>query len=561
MAFQFVRKKKNPFDQTTPAPRRGKFSQVMIGLVVTAVVGFLAYYVLLPVFNLHAAESYFFVGFLCLVFMACSLFTSGIRIQDGEPRTYFKRLRAQAVIPLGIIAVMVVVFVIGSVISWPIFRAGAYRSLIDVKTGDFAAEVHEVSYNQIPLLDKDSAERLGDRKLGELSDMVSQFEVSNDYTQINYGGRPVRVTPLVYGDTVKWFYNRKAGLPASIKIDMVTQAVEVVRLPEGMKYSPSELFGRNLIRHLRFSYPTMMFDAPTFEIDDNGHPYWICPRLVKTIGLFGGTDIRGAVIMDAVTGESSYYEEIPTWVDRVYTAELIMEQYDYYGTLKNGFLNSLFGQKDVTVTTAGYNYIAMNDDVYVYTGITSVTGDESNIGFILSNQRTKETTFYPAAGAEEYSARSSAEGVVQHLGYRSTFPLLLNIAGEPTYFMSLKDNAQLVKMYAMVNVKQYQIVATGTTVAECERQYRELLRQNNVVVTEPGQERQVTGRIAEIREAVREGTSYYYFRLESGGVYYVISAADSELAVILSTGEKVTIEYDDVAEGEIVRAFSVVRAR
>lgn len=563
MAFKFAGRKKNPFDPDAPAPRRSKIAQILIGLVVTAVVGFLVYYFMLPAFNLHATECYLFIGFLCVVFLACSLFTSGMQVGEGGPREYFKHLKAQSMIPLGVIVALAVVFVVGNLLSWPVFRAGAYRELIDIKTGDFAADVQEVSYDQIPLLDKESAERLGDRKLGELSDMVSQFEVSNDYTQINYGDRPVRVTPLEYGDVIKWLYNRKEGLPAYIKIDMVTQAAEVVRLPEGMKYSPSELFGRNLYRHLRFAYPTMMFDTPTFEIDDNGHPYWICPRLVKTIGLFGGTDISGAVLMDAVTGESVFYEyeDVPTWVDRVYTAELIIEQYDYYGTLKNGFINSIFGQRDVTVTTDGYNYIALNDDVYVYTGITSVTGDQSNIGFILSNQRTKETTFYPAAGAEEYSARASAQGVVQHLGYKATFPLLLNIAGEPTYFMSLKDNAQLVKMYAMVNVEQYQIVATGTTVAECEREYKKLLLQNNVTEPDAVVEQQVTGRIAEVREAVREGTSYYYFRLESGGVYYVISASDSELAIILGVGEKVTIDYDDTATGEIVKAYKIVRAQ
>jgi hypothetical protein len=158
-------------------------------------------------------------------------------------------------------------------------------------------------------------------------------------------------------------------------------------------------------------------------------------------------------------------------VDRVYSADLIIAQYDYYGTLVNGFLNSIFGQRNVTVTTDGYNYIAMKDDVYMYTGVTSVGGDQSNIGFLLCNQRTKETKYYKCSGATEYSAMSSAQGVVQHLNYSATFPLLLNISGEPTYFMALKDDAQLVKMYAMVNVRQFQIVSTGTSVAECERAY------------------------------------------------------------------------------------------
>ena len=193
----------------------------------------------------------------------------------------------------------------------------------------------------------------------------------------------------------------------------------------------------------------MMFDTPVFEIDDEGTPYWVCARIVKTIGLFGGTDIKGAVLVNAITGESKYYEEVPSWVDRVYNSDLIMQQYDYYGSYHNGFLNSIFGQRDVTQTTDGYNYIAIGDDVYMYTGVTSVTSDESNIGFILSNQRTKETHFYSIAGATENSARGSAQSKVQQMNYTATFPLLLNIADQPTYFMSLKGADGLVKMYAM----------------------------------------------------------------------------------------------------------------
>ena len=242
---------------------------------------------------------------------------------------------------------LIVLYLGGSLFSSVILRAGSYTKLLTVEDGDFISDVEEISFDQIPMLDKDSASKLGDRKLGELSDMVSQFEVSDQYNQINYNGRPVRVTMLEYGDLIKWFTNRSNGIPAYLVIDMVTQNVDVVRLPEGegIKYSNSEHFGRYLMRHLRFNYPTFMFDTPMFEINDQGEPYWICPKLEKTIGLFGGTDINGAVLVNAVTGESQYYEEVPTWVDRLYSAELIMQQYDYHGQYQNGFLNSIFGQK------------------------------------------------------------------------------------------------------------------------------------------------------------------------------------------------------------------------
>ena len=450
--------------------------------------------------------------------------------------------------PLIVIGAVFVIYVVGGLLSSVVIRSGAYAKLITVETGDFTQDIEEISFDQIPMLDRDSAEKLGDRKLGELADMVSQFEVADNYTQINYKGRPVRVTPLRYGDIFKWLNNRSAGLPAYLIIDMVTQEVDVVRLQEGMHYTTAEHFSRNLYRHLRFQYPTYIFNEPTFEIDEEGTPYWVCPRIVKRIGLFGGTDIQGAVLVNAITGESQYYTDIPTWVDGVYSAEIIMDQYDYYGTYQGGFINSLFGQKNVTVTTEGYNYIAANDDVYVYTGVTSAGSDESNIGFILTNQRTKQTTFYSIAGAEEFSAMNSAEGVVQHLNYSATFPLLLNISNQPTYFMALKDYAGLVKMYAMVNVQQYQIVATGASVEECQSNYYKLLRQNKLDTGEapilPADEDTVTGIVTALRSAVIDGTTMYYVTLDAGNTVYCISAGEVEKVILLNVGDRITITYE-----------------
>ena len=545
---------------------KSKGGKIAINVLVTLIVGALYFYFALPAINLKDSEFYVFIGVLCVAYFVSALITSGMNLdRNGGVREYFRFIKTQC-LPIGILfALLIAVAIVGSVISMPIFRAGAYRDLLTVETGNFATDIEEVSYNEIPMLDKDSAERLGDRKLGELSDMVSQFEVSDGYTQINYLGRPVRVTYLRYGDFFKWLNNRSEGLPAYIRIDMVTQEVDVVRLSdlglEGIKYSPSELFNRKLERHLRFNYPTYMFSEPTFEIDETGHPYWICPKMEKTIGLFGGRDINGAVLMDAITGECTYFEEVPTWVDRVYLAELIMEQYDYHGTYVNGFFNSIFGQKNVTVTTSGYNYIAMNDDVYMYTGVTSVSSDQSNIGFLLSNQRTKQTVYYAAPGAVEESAQSSARGVVQDLGYTATFPLLLNVAGEPTYFMSLKDSSQLVKQYAMVNVAQYQIVATGVTVAECESNYLKLLTQSGITTEEELPQTEVTGTVVEVRTMVVEGTTYFCIRLESEEVFYSISASKHPEVVTLNVGERVTIEHELPASGEAYRlldGYSIV---
>ena len=539
------------------------FTRTLINLGVTLLFGLGYFYFELPALNFHAEEFYVFVFLLCAVYCVCAVLTSGF--QGEGVKGYFGFVKKQCTIPFLVLVALIAAIIIGGLTSWVVIRAGSYSKLLSIKDGDFASEVEEISYNQIPMLDEDSAARLGSRKLGELADMVSQFEILPSYTQINYQGRPVRVTSLAYGDLVKWFTNRSAGLPAYLIIDMVTQEAEVVRLDEGMKYTTAEHFGRYLPRHLRFHYPTYMFADPVFEINEEGEPYWVCPRMVKTIGLFGGTDIQGAVLVNAVTGESQYYEEVPNWVDHVYDANLIIEQYDYYGMYHNGFINSIFGQRDVTHTTEGYNYIAIGDDVYMYTGVTSVTSDQSNIGFILSNQRTKETHFYSVAGATEASAQASAMSQVQQMRYVATFPLLLNIADQPTYFMSLKGEDGLVKMYAMVNVQQYNIVETGSTVAECEANYRRALADSGLISdgdaeAVPSDQEEISGAIAEIRTAVLDGNSYYFLRLEGQDTFYAVNAAENPLAVILNAGDQVTIAYTAGEGGGILSGTSVARA-
>ena len=529
-----------------------KGGRIAVNTLVTLLVGAVFFYVQLPAINLHAEEFYGFVLLLCVTYCICALFTSGF--QGTGAKGYFTFVKKQCTVPFVVVALMIVTALVGALTSWVVLRAKSYQALLPIESGSFTEEIEEVSYDRIPMLDRDSAEKLGDRKLGELADMVSQFEVAENYTQINYHGRPVRVTPLRYGDIIKWFNNRSEGLPAYLVIDMVTQNVDVVRLDDGMKYTTAEHFSRNLYRHLRFAYPTFMFEEPVFEIDEDGTPYWVCAKKEKTIGLFGGTDNNGAVLVNAVTGESEYLTEPPEWVDHVYSAELIIEQYDYYGMYHNGFINSILGQRDVTVTTDGYNYIAEGDDVYLYTGVTSVGGDESNVGFLLSNQRTKETKYYPCAGATEYSAMDSAEGQVQNLRYTATFPLLLNVAEQPTYFMALKDASELVKMYAMVNVNQYQIVATGATVAECESNYRQMLRQSNLIsddqtgIDQPAEtdRRSLEGVIAEIRSAVVDGNSIYFLRFTGETDFTVrMSAADVPYAPLLNVGDRVRVWYYD----------------
>uniref|UniRef100_UPI004028BF67 CvpA family protein n=1 Tax=Candidatus Scatomorpha intestinigallinarum TaxID=2840923 RepID=UPI004028BF67 len=541
-----------------PKKMRRSFSRgasLALSLAVTLVFGFFYFYFKLPAINIHSGDFYVFIILLCAVYCVCVLLLEGFRADSVKG--YVAQARKKAAVPFYIVCLCIVVAVAGSLIGWKLFRARDYAQLLPIENGDFAADVAEISFDQIPMLDSASANVLANRKLGELSELVSQFEVYSDSFQINYQNRPVRVTYLNYGDFFKWWNNQKAGIPAYMVIDMVTQEVAVQRLEQGIRYSPSEYFFRDIDRYLRFKYPTKMFTDVNFEVNEEGEPYWVATVVTKKVGLFGGEDAVGAVLVNAVTGESTYYDvaDVPQWVDRVYTAELILEQYNYYGLYQGGFWNSLFGQSGCTETTSQYNYIAQDDDVWLYTGITSVTGDRGNIGFILVNQRTKDARYYPCAGAEESSAMASAEGAVQQYQYVATSPLLLNIGGQPTYFMALKDASQLVKMYAMVNVQQYNVVATGASVSSCIESYEQLLAENGITIeggsVSGGSE--VEGVVADIRSSVIGGNSVYYVQLEGGDVYYSISASDSPGAAILNPGDRISLTASE-AEGPIIPA-------
>ena len=526
------------------------FKKHLWATLITLAVAAIVFYVTLPAISIHNP------GLLALVVLFSVLYCVVYTLVGGRDfkavlvqEKKFGDLPTQFKVCVVIALLCGVLFVVGNLCGAVIFRASDYRDLLTVKEGSFTEDVEEISYDQIPTLDLASATKLGDRKMGELSDMVSQFSVLENYTQINYKGVPTRVTPLGYADLFKWLGNMKGGIPAYISIDMVTQEVSVHRLEEGMKYTQDDHFGRYLMRHLRFNYPTYIFEEPDFEIDENGTPWWVCSRIVYNIGLYGGRDIGGVVLVNAVNGEHIYYDiaDVPSWVDRAYNADMIIEQYDYHGTLQKGFWNSIFGQKDCKQTTEGYNYIAIDDDVYMYTGVTSLAADESNVGFILANQRTKETKFYAIPGAEEYSAMSSAQGEVQNLRYEATFPLLLNVSGEPTYFIALKDAAGLVKMYAFVNVRQYQIVGTGDTLKECEADYITKLKASDFFKQPEDTAKviDVTAQITDIRSAVVEGNTKLYLSLQGQTQVFAIKVADNEQTITYTVGDTVKVTFKE----------------
>lgn len=579
--------------------------KTVISIIGTVIGACITYYFLLPPLNPKSMLFYLFLGIIALIFAAFQVVLSGI-LRKPEYKSYVKK---RVFIPGIIIVALLLIVGIGYLISSVVFRAGSYSQIIDVKEiAQFEENdvIQEVNFNnradrdKVPVLDDAAAEALARRTLGVLGErgLESQFELTGKFTQINYNNNPYRVTTLSYGDIFKWFKNTNAGIPGYVMVNMVTREAEFKLLPEGkyIRYSTEEHFNHHLLRHLRFEHPTYIYGDPHFEVDEAGNPQWVCPVLDKTIGIFGGRDVKSVILVDPVTGACREYslKEIQKdpdlqWIDSVYSSELLVEQYNYKGKYSGGFINSLLGQKGVRVVTEGYNYLAIDDDVYLYTGVTSVSEDQAIIGFLLVNMRTKDARFIKVNGAKETSAASSAEGKVQNYGYKATFPILLNIQGEPTYFMSLKDSSDTVKGYAMVNVKNYQIVATrigysSADIAECSKDYANQIKAERsntgedvtppddtptdqptepVTPTEPttaapaGDETTVSGVISDIRTPVMAGESVYFIQLEASDLYYTISAKDAPNVVILNVGDSVTITYIPLEGAAILAATAV----
>ncbi len=542
--------------------------------VAALVVAALYYYIAIPVINIKSASFWVFLAFIIAAYIFFMLVFSGKLLlsdllntmsptrnkKSTRSKVFSKKAVKRTIIILVAIAICagIIIFLTSS----PVTRASSYQQMLTVTESNFNEDIAELPLSQIPVVDRGTAERLGSRKIGEVVELVSQFNVSTYYTQINFNNTPVRVSPLEYADLFKWFANKDEGIPYYVKIDMATQDTELVHLDNGMKYSPSEYFSRDLMRHIRFAYPTKMIDSVSFEIDDNGAPYWIISCYDYTIGFLGGYDISGVITVNAVDGTMEYFDvaDEPQWIDCVYEADVVLRQANYWGAYKNGFLNSIVSQKNVVKTTEGYNYLAINDDIWAYTGITSVVADESNIGFILINLRTKEAKTYSINGAEEYSAMESAQGKIQEKNYIATFPILVNIADTPSYFISLKDSAGLVKAYSFVSVSDYQIVGVADTLPDAESEYRRLLKEAGKLTTpeiDIESTINVTANIAAVSPIVKDGNTYFYIKFENDENIYIADVALNDELPFVAVGDKITVTYIADDDGINVTAVEV----
>ncbi|MGN0438274.1 MAG: hypothetical protein ACI4F4_07080 [Lachnospiraceae bacterium] len=537
------KKKKEKVIEVFP---NGKYKKLKMGnviaLICMMVIAAFLFYISIPALSIYS-DSFWMILIVALALVMLATLSWG---RDGIHHTRFSKCTMYVII------VAVVCLIIGSITSFQIFSSSKYAGLLTVEEGDFETDIKETdSISDIAIMDTQTAITIGNRAIGSLTDIVSQFVVSVDYSQIDYNGKPMKVAPLEYAGIIKYFNNRSNGIPGYVIVDPVSNEANYVKLDKPMKYTPSAYFNENLSRHLRFQYPTFLFNSYSFELDPDGNPYYVCAVLKANAGLFGARDVKGVVICDPCTGDSKYYDvaDVPNWVDRVYDGDLLTQKYDWYGRLSGGYWNSIFGNKGCKMTTDDYGYKVIDGDVWVYTGVTSVNADESNIGFVLMNERTAEAKYYKISGAEEYSAMSSAQGEVQHLGYIASFPSLINIGGEPTYIMAMKDEAGLVKMYALVNVEKYNIVATGASQQEALSSYKKLMKENGIGQSaDSGEDLSKQISIETIRYVDMNGETFVYIMDKQGNVYKQ-AFADNEALIFLKEGDRITVHYEEREDG------------
>ncbi len=520
-------------------------------ILISTVLMFIYYYVVLPPINPCTSSFWIFLMIALIVYLApfgaLNIFKVNKVPFGNTSHLEFKSRKKdkKQKIMLAVIAAPLAVIVVGGIFSSTIFNAKRYASVIDVKEADFATDMPETdNVTNIALMDTPSAVIIGNRALGSLSDVVSQFVSSETYTQINYNGKPKKVSTIEYDGFFKWMGNHKNGVPGYVMVDPVANTASYNKLSKPLKYVDSAYFSEDLQRKLRFSYPTKIFGTTAFEIDEEGNPFFIVSCMAPKVGLFGALDVKEVIIFNPCDGTSELLKvgDVPRWVDIVYDGYLAEDKYDWHGMLSGGFFNSIIGNKGCKKATDDFGYLMYDDDVWYYTGVTSVTNDASNIGFIVSNARTGEYKYYPVIGAEEYSAMGAAEGEVQEKGYKASFPALINVSGKATYIMVLKDENSLVKLYALVNVEQYGLVATGSTQAEAMTAYRRLLSQNGLIEEDTTNKVNVT--VKKIEKCVIDGNSWWYF-LCSDNKYYRKSIADDQSILFIEENDTLEISFSE----------------
>lgn len=498
----------------------------------------------------------FFNGSLVLDLSLNALTITGVFVICTLGYGFFIRNKKYMITAFAVAAVYVAVAIVCS----PVANYKAHRNLIgNIEEVDFSSEIKYIDLNQLPTIDKELAGKLADKKLGEIASLGSQVTVGELHLQ-SINGELYYVAPLEHSSFLKWLTNRE-GTEGYIKVSATNQNdVELVTELNGEPVNIKYLDSAYLFSDLRLASYLRDLKAGhtdyTFELDDTGRPYWVVTRYDNAIGISEAKAI-GVLVMDAQTGQAEVYdiENAPKWIDRIQPKSFMNRYINKWGELVHGVFN--FTDKDKLTTTSGMNIIYNDDLCYYYTGITSVGSDESLVGFTLTNTRTGETKLYKTSGATENASMKSAEGKVQQYGYTATFPYLINIQNEPTYFMTLKDSNGLVKQYAMVNVKNYNTVGVGDTLQGTLNKYLEGLTNTSISLEGGNKQEVITGEVERIGVVIKDGTSIYDMKLKDNDNIFQVSTETARDAALTTVGDSVEMNFIKVGSSRyiIVNSF------
>lgn len=476
----------------------------------------------------------------------------------------------------------------------PISCAEEYANLLEISDGNFEHDIITANSEDIISVDVKTAQRLGDRVLGSVENS-SWYEVNDEYNLVEINGKYYRISPLDFRNMFSYF--KANTIPGYVLVDAQTMEAQFVELEKPMKYSPSACFGNNLGRYLHSEFPNLIFSKSFFEVDDDGNPYWITPVCTPTIGVFGGYLEKSVVITDAVSGASEIYTTVPEWVDHVHSVSYLMNLVEWHYKYANGFWNfsntnkyhTAYSYKDSKKESSednaaneftpfdGYNSVlSPSSEILFYTGITPANQAETLIGFVLISPRTGDAKFYSVSGSEESSAQLAAEGLVSDFKYSASFPTVVNVEGNATFFMTLKDKAGIVQAYSFCNMKQYSKCVQASTIDEALHQYKVALGleedvpqvdngQSTAAVEAPSNPEvpdstewlTIEGTVTEVKEAQLDGYTWYYFRVDSSDLVMMSSIENSYLQPLsLVVGAEVSLTYSVTESLGMVREIT-----
>ena len=536
------------------------------GFVLLLVLGFLLFYSNLPVLN------YGFTGFafiLLVIATVAVLFSTGYAIvgKTSQIKIVSKPNRFLVYTVLVLLAYCIV---LPFATSLKMFRSDSYQKLIgEVKNGQkITNHIAPISIDKIRVVDEELAHLLGEKILGSQPALGSQVELG-DFCIQKVNNNLYWVAPLLHSGFFKWFNNQE-GTAGYVMVSATNERdVRLVQNVAGkaikIKYQQGAYFQSDIHRHVYFNgNATIGLADFSFEIDDAGNPYWIITKYAKKVG-FSGKEAIGTLVVDAQSGATRSYTiaKTPKWVDRIQPLEFIEDQLNDWGEYVHGYWN--FSNADKLQITEGLTLVYGKDSKsYWYTGLTSVGKDESAVGFVLVDTRTKETTFYKQGGATEFAAQSSAQGKVQEKGYKASLPIPYNINNIPTYVMTLKDDGGLVKMFAMVAISDYTIVGVGNTMRETLTSFKNVynMADNKINPNSVSNKKSLKSVVTRIQNDVKNGNSFYYFKVKDYPNIFVGSSQISNQLPVTIVGDSIKISFDvDLEEVIDVSSFENINLK